>query len=131
MKGRQPPIAPGKIQHADAPMETEPHASRSRLELMLGLGVSAWVVILHLCNMTHAGPLWRDEVGTIEFASMKSWGEIWHNLQYDNFPLFFVALARVWTKVGLTTDFDYRVLGFCIGLATLAIIWISARAIGN
>ena len=101
-----------------------------RLEFVTATLLTLWIVLLHGLFLFHAGPLWRDEVGTVDFAAMPTLADIWHNLRYDNFPPLFVLLARAWTLAGLSSDFDFRLLGFIIGLATLAILWFSARVCG-
>ncbi|MGZ4974590.1 MAG: glycosyltransferase family 39 protein, partial [Limisphaerales bacterium] len=101
----------------------------SRVELALSLGLSAWIICLHIVNMLHAGPLWRDECGTIAYANMP-FGEMWDKVQYDNFSPFFEWIARVWTLVISPADFGYRVLGLIVGVGTLAVIWASARLLG-
>ncbi len=101
-----------------------------RLELIAAAILTLWVIVLHVIWLRDAGPLWRDEVGTIDFAMMPTWGEIWRNLQYDNFPPLFVGLARVWMAAGLSGDFGCRILGFLIGLCTIGTFWWCARAFG-
>ncbi len=101
-----------------------------RFELWAALALTLWIIALHLTYLFRAGPLWRDEIGTIDFAAMPSVGDIWHNLQYDNFPPLFVFVARFWMALGLTSDFNLRLLGFLIGLITLGIIWFTTRILG-
>jgi hypothetical protein len=101
-----------------------------RLEFLAAAALSLWIVFLHFQYLFHAGPLWRDEVGTIDFASMPTLADIWHNLQYDNFPPLFVLVARLWMLAGMSGDFGCRTLGFLIGLGTLGVIWLGARAGG-
>ena len=100
------------------------------VELLAAVALSLWILFLHGLFLCHAGPLWRDEIGTIDFAAMPTLSDIRHNLQYDNFPPLFVGLARVWTLAGLTADLDYRLLGFLIGLGTLGVFWFGARRCG-
>ena len=102
----------------------------ARVEILAAIGLSLWVLLLHILFMFHAGPLWRDEVGTIDFAGMPTVSELWQNLQYDNFPPLFVGVARVWTLAGWSGDFSYRVLGFLVGAGTLGVFWFGARAGG-
>ena len=102
----------------------------TRVEVLAGIGLSLWVLLLHALFLFHAGPLWRDEAGTIDFAAMPTLSELWHNLQYDNFPPLFVGVARVWTLAGLSGDFSYRLLGFLIGAGTLGVFWFGARTGG-
>jgi hypothetical protein len=112
---------------AESPAGTIPWA---RVELLAAIALSLWVLLLHGLFLFHAGPLWRDEVGTIDFASMPTLSDLWHNLQYDNFPPLFVGVARAWTRAGLSGDFNYRLLGFLIGAGTLGVFWFGARRCG-
>ena len=100
-----------------------------RIELVVGVVLTVWCLALHFVYLFHAGPLWRDECGTIAFASM-SFGEMWSNLQYDNFPPFFEWIAHVWGIIFSPSDFSYRILGLVVAIATLAIIWFSAGVLG-
>ena len=82
----KPPAGP-----VESPAGTMPWA---RVELLAAMALSLWVLLLHGLFLFHAGPLWRDEVGTIDFASLPTLSDIWHHLQYDNFPPLFVGLAE-------------------------------------
>ncbi len=101
-----------------------------RVELLAAFALSLWVLLLHGLFLFHAGPLWRDEVGTIDFASFPTLSGLWQHLQYDNFPPLFVGLARLWTLAGLSGDFNYRLLGFLVGTGTLGVFWFAARSCG-
>ena len=105
-------------------------ASCLRAELLAAVALSLWILLLHALFLFHAGPLWRDEVGTIDFAGMPALSDIWHNLQYDNFPPLFVGVARVWTLAAGGGDFSCRLLGFFIGAGTLGVLWFGARRCG-
>jgi hypothetical protein len=96
-------------------------------EFLVAVLISLWITALHILNLLHAGPLWRDEAGTVDFAAMPTLGDIWRNLRYDNFPPLFVAVARLWTLVGLDSDFSYRLLGFLVGMGTVGLLWYCAR----
>jgi hypothetical protein len=98
----------------------------TRIEWGVGLALTVWIICLHVRYLFHGGPLWRDECGTIAYGSMP-FREMWDNVQYDNFPPFFEWIARLWTLAISSSDFGYRVLGLLVGLATLAVIWISTR----
>ncbi|MGP8201069.1 MAG: glycosyltransferase family 39 protein [Limisphaerales bacterium] len=102
-----------------------------RIELVTALLITLWIVFLHVLYLFRAGPLWRDEAGTVDFAAMPTLGDIWRNLRYDNFPPLFVAVARVWTLAGLDSDFSFRLLGFLVGMGTLGILWLCARRLGG
>jgi len=115
---------------ADAPPAPGLAAAWPRVELLAALALSLWVLLLHGLFLFHAGPLWRDEVGTVDFACFPTLSGLWQHLQYDNFPPLFVGLVRLWTRAGLSGDFNYRLLGFLIGAGTLGIFWFAARAGG-
>ena len=93
-----------------------------------------WIIALHVFNLFHAGPpLAAMKPTRWILQSMPTVGDIWHNLRNDISPPLFVAVARVWTLAwpDLGSDFNYRVLGFLIGMGTLAVIWWCARKIGK
>ena len=113
--------------HRGDPAKTIPWP---RVELLAAIALSLWILLLHGLFLFHAGPLWRDEIGTIDFAAMPALSDIRHNLQYDNFPPLFVGVARLWTLAGASGDFSYRVLGFLIGLGTLGVFWFGVRRCG-
>lgn len=100
-----------------------------RMELVAGGVLTVWCLALHFVYLFHAGPLWRDECGTIAFASMPL-GEMWSKLQYDNFPPLFEWIAHMWGLIVSPSDFSYRVLGLVVAIATLIVIWISVGLIG-
>ncbi len=104
-------------------------AIASRVEWAVALLLTVWVVTLHVTYLFHAGPLWRDECGTIAFASMP-FGEMWDHLQYDNFPPFFEWIARIWLSLFSASDFSFRILGLIVGLTILGVLWFSARLLG-
>jgi hypothetical protein len=102
-----------------------------RAGLLTAVLIALWIAALHVLCLFHAGPLWRDEAGTVDFAAMPTVGDIWRNLRYDNFPPLFVAVARVWTLAGLGSDFSYRLLGCLIGMGTVGALWFCARKMGG
>src|SRR5205085_11063672 len=74
---------------------------RRDLESWCGLaatGLAAvWLVLITL----NAGPLWRDEVNSINIARMPSFHEFWSNLTFESFPPLWLLLLRVWNLLGL------------------------------
>ena len=76
----------------------------------------------------HAGPLWRDEVSSIDLANLPGFAPLWNMLTHDSFPLLWSLVLRFWETLGLgNSDAHLRWLGFLIGLLLLASIWIAAR----
>jgi len=88
-------------------------------------------VALHLRFVSHVGGLWRDEANSVHLATLPSFGEMLHFLDYDSFPVLFFAVLRGWLGVfGPDNDAALRALGGIIGLAVLAAFWLNARAFG-
>jgi len=101
--------------------------SRS-LEPGVALSLTALAVVLHVEFARHAGGLWRDEVNTVELAASPSLAELSRSLRYDGYPIAAPLLVRAWLATPWGHgDTGLRVLGFLIGLAVLATIWIAAR----
>lgn len=82
---------------------------------------------LHVIYLTQAGGLWRDEVSSVNLATMPTAGEMWRALDV---PVFFPATLRCWWAIGLGgTDFGFRCLGFLIALLLLGVVWLNARVL--
>ena len=103
-----------------------------RAELIVCVMASLAAIWLHLVFLTHAGALWRDEVGSVQFATMLPLGEMCRKLAYESFPVCFPVLVRVWAALGLGgNDFTLRLLGFLMGLGLLGAVWLNARLMGS
>lgn len=86
------------------------------------------VVYLHIVFGMHAGALWRDEVSSLEVATMRSFTEMWSNLCFDSFPaLFFVVLRLIAGVPATVSDAALRAFGLSIGLLILGVIWLNSR----
>jgi hypothetical protein len=102
----------------------------ARPERMLAVILTLAAVYLNILILTHAGALWRDEVGTLGLATLPSFAETWRMLAHNADPVLFPCLVRVWAGLGLgSTDFGLRMLGFVIGLSLVAAIWFGGRLI--
>lgn len=85
-------------------------------------------VSLHIVFGLHVGALWRDEVNTLEIATVRTLGEMWSNSCFDSFPaLFFLVLRGVAGVPADVSDATLRVFGVSVGLLTLGMIWLNAR----
>ena len=69
----------------DAAFE-HPRRLIQRTELIAGVIISLIIILLHLAFTRHAGAFWRDEVNSINLATMPTVSDIWHYLNYDAFP---------------------------------------------
>jgi hypothetical protein len=108
----------------------EPDAVR-RVELVVAILLSAGLLALHLVVLTHAGPLWRDEISSLTLATKPSWKELWATLLYDPFPVLFFILLRAWHGIVGDWDLGLRILGCAIGCIGIASFWIGARLTGR
>ena len=111
-----------------------PSEKRERLLGRIGLGVCLMATLvgvwLHVVYLTHAGALWRDEAAGVQLAQSADLGTEWR-LASEYFPMFFFALVRAWSALGLgSSDFTLRILGFLIGLSLLGGLWLNARIMG-
>jgi hypothetical protein len=111
-----------------------PSEKREQLLGRIGLGIcmmaTVIAVCLHVVYLTHAGALWRDEASGVQLVNSTDPSLRWWPA-HDAFPVFFFALVRVWSALGLdATDFTLRILGFLIGLGVLGAIWLNARLLG-
>lgn len=97
------------------------------IEWTVGAILTIVAVIMHLRWGGHAGALWRDEVATVQFATMSGPSEIWANLAYDNFPPFLLVPLRAWIAVFGRFDDALRWFGFAVGLFSLTAFWTAAR----
>src|SRR2546423_8447475 len=85
-------------------------------------------IFLHIFFVSWAGALWRDEVNTLEIATMRTWSEMWASLCFDSFPgLFFVLLRGVAGVPAMMSDAGLRIFGVVIGLVAVGAVWLNAR----
>jgi hypothetical protein len=96
---------------------------------LIGTALSAMLLVMTAMS---AGPLWRDETNTFNLAHMPSLQDIWHNLQFDSFPLLWPLLVRGCGMLGLAdNDMGVRILGLGIGLFFLTSLWLCQQWIGG
>jgi hypothetical protein len=101
------------------------------VEFTVALLGTLLLILVHVVVLFHAGALWRDEVNTVNLASMPSLASVWALSEYDSFPILWALVLRGWMALGLgATDFGLRVLGLAFGLGILAMLWWSARRFG-
>ena len=84
---------------------------------------------LHVAFGVQAGALWRDEVNSLELATVRTFSEMWMNLDYDSFPaLFFLVLRQLAGVPASASDAQLRIFGVAIGIMILGALWLNARA---
>jgi hypothetical protein len=84
---------------------------------------------LHVVFGMQAGALWRDEVNSLEIATVRTFSEMWMNLDYDSFPALFFLVLRPFAGVPASaSDAQLRAFGVVIGVLILGALWLNARA---
>lgn len=102
-----------------------------RTVLATGLLLTLLLLGLHLRYHRHAGPLWRDEVNSVNVASFPSLGQVFAHSHLESFPAAWSAVEHLWIRAGLgETDRALRRLGLTIGLAMVGTLWWAARQFG-
>jgi hypothetical protein len=83
---------------------------------------------LHVVFGMQAGALWRDEVNSLELATVRTLSEMWMNLDYDSFPALFFLVLRSFAGVPASaSDGELRMFGVAIGLLILGALWLNAQ----
>ena len=83
---------------------------------------------LHVVFGMQAGALWRDEVNSLELATVRTFSEMWMNLDYDSFPALFFLVLRPFAGVPASaSDAQLRAFGVVIGVLILGALWLNAR----
>jgi hypothetical protein len=99
-----------------------------RIARILAVTGTMVVIYLHILFGMNAGALWRDEVNSLEVATMRTFAEMWANLSFDSFPALFFVILRLFAGVPASvSDGSLRVFGAAIGLLILAAVWLNAR----
>lgn len=103
----------------------------ARAEIAVGLMLSGAAIYLRAIALASGGALWRDEANTVGLATLPRLTDVWANLQFDSFPMLWLLIVRAFAAVaGAYNDSAFRALGFVIGLALIAALWINARSFG-
>ena len=88
-------------------------------------------IALRVLAATRAGPLWRDEAGSANTATVASFAEFWDRQWLDSFPLLWQLVLRAWTTLLWDgSDTAIRTLGLLIGTALVPALWWTSRALG-
>ena len=103
----------------------------ARFELVAAGLVTLPIVFLHVFFGQQVGALWRDEVNSVNVASLSSFRQVWDHLPYDSFPILYFGVLRMWMRAfGAENDVMLRVLGVLIGLGIVGVLWLNARQFG-
>lgn len=125
--------APTEVVLRAHPVPREPGRSSAldRTELALGLVLTLVILALHVAVAARGGPLWRDEVNTVNLARTPSLAAMLAHNHYDSFPVLFSIVLRGWMALGLgESDVALRSLCSLIGGGVVAALWWNARVFG-
>jgi hypothetical protein len=100
------------------------------VELGLAILITGAALFFHFTFFTHAGALWRDEVNSVQFASMPSVSSTYESLKFDSFPVLSTLLLRGWIGMGLGSDQSLRMYGLLAGALLLCTLWLTCRLFG-
>jgi hypothetical protein len=103
---------------------------RRRADHLVALGATVLIIFLHVCLTPNVGGLWRDEVNTVNLATVPTWHDLWQFHNQDSFPLLFASTVRIWSYFFGAGDDSIRLLGLLIGLSLVGAFWINARLMG-
>jgi hypothetical protein len=111
------------------PLKGIPKFGIETVAALIGTALSAMLLVLTAMN---AGPLWRDETNTFNLAHMSSLRDVWHNRQFDSFPLLWPLVVHGCGMLGLAdSDMGIRILGLVVGLFFLTSLWLCQCWIGG
>lgn len=100
-----------------------------KVEWMTAAAVTLWAACAHVMFARNAGPLWRDEVGTVNLATSATWREFWAAMEFESYPALWPALLRgLWSMGLVESDRSLRVVGMVVSLGVLGAFWVAARS---
>lgn len=101
------------------------------VDLAAAGAVAALAVFFAVRFALYAGPLWRDEVDTLNLAKMPV-SVLWNTLDRITLPPAYPLLLGLWASVGWRDeDVAMRLFGLATGLAVLAALWIVGARVGG
>jgi len=101
-----------------------------KVDLAVALALTLVALYLAFRFMTHAGPLWRDEASTLQFANQPTYGDVLASLDLVSLPPLYPTIVRAWSAIGWQNeDLGARALGLAVTAAVLVAIWLGARAL--
>ncbi len=96
--------------------------------MVVAFAMTIAAVWLHFLAYESGGPLWRDEINSLRVSTLPSLGDVWTNLQYDSFPVLWLALLRLLSIIfGVMNDSAFRAAGLLTGLLILGALWFNAK----
>jgi len=102
----------------------------TRFEFGAAILLTAVLVSVHIVFFFHAGPLWRDEISSLNLATKPTLAEFWRSLTFDPFPAGYFVFLRLWNAIGFgDSDLALRAFGFFIGVFLICALWVACNLI--
>src|SRR3954469_2010857 len=111
-----------------APMMPPDGRLARSVDLGLGCALALAAVWLRVEYVRHAGPLWRDEIDSVNVAARATLGDVLAHQQLDSFPIGWVTALHAWLASGYAAS-EARWLGGLVGIATVAVAWWAGRRV--
>jgi hypothetical protein len=102
-----------------------------RAELIAAIALTCVLLAVHVVRLLYAGPLWRDEISTVNLATQPTLRALWDSLFLDPFPALFYVVLRGWHALVGDSDSALRLLGFLIGISVIGAFWVTSRLTGR
>jgi len=74
--------------------------SLERVEVCLGALLVLALAYAHWEVRRNTGALWRDEVSSVNVATLQTFGEMLRNHHWDSFPILWCVVLRGWIALG-------------------------------
>lgn len=103
-----------------------------RIEAGLAISLAVATIAARFVFLAHAGPLWRDEVTSVNIAAQDSLRATLDAIRFDSFPALWDVVLHFWTAAGIGgSDMALRVLGVLLGFASIAAACWAVAALGG
>jgi hypothetical protein len=94
------------------------------VETTVGLILTATIVALHVIRACYAGPLWRDEISSVNVAEQHTILDFYNSIGLDSFPGLIHVLLWFWRLSGWGASLPgLRVFGLIVGLSLIGGLW--------
>lgn len=98
---------------------------------LAAIALTVVLIALHIRVLSSAGPLWRDEILSVNISQLPTLDDVRQAIEFDSFPILWFGVLRVWHGCGFaSSDVGFRFLGFLTGCGLLGLGWWAGRQFG-
>jgi hypothetical protein len=98
-----------------------------RAEWLVSIVLLLTVLALFVVRTTHAGPLWRDECGMVQLASLPRVADILENFQHEASPPLFAGIVHFYIALFGTSAAALCAFGLVVGTGIIAVAWLNSH----